>query len=77
MTEIRRPDGTLEVICRQCHSTSRCEVCGLVSEDRRAFGVRKVEGRWRVVCKKCIMGETEGGRPGAPGAPRGRPPRRR
>jgi hypothetical protein len=35
--------------------------------DRKKFNVRKVEGRWRVVCVKCVEGESEPGRPGRPG----------
>jgi hypothetical protein len=70
MTEIRHPDGSLEPVCRQCLKTSRCVLCGMVSDDRRKFGVRKVEGRWSVLCVKCVAAQS---RP----APPGRAPRRR
>jgi hypothetical protein len=72
VTEQRTPDGNVEVVCRHCRSTSRCEVCGMVSEDRRKFSVRKVEGKWRVVCAKCLLGETQPGHPGQPGRPPGK-----
>jgi hypothetical protein len=73
MTELKRPDGSIEVVCRVCQATSRCEVCGFVSDDRRKFGIRKVEGAWRVVCTKCIEGRTGPAprRPGARGPRRG------
>lgn len=57
--EVRRPDGTMEIICKHCQSTSRCDVCGYTSKERKDFGIRKVAGRWRVLCQKCIeKGET-------------------
>lgn len=67
VTEERAEDGSIEVVCRHCRRNSRCEVCGLVSDDRRQFNVRKVEGKWRVVCVKCVLGESRPGRPGRPG----------
>ncbi len=57
---VRRPDGTIETICKHCESASRCEVCGYSSRDRKSFGVRKVAGKWRVLCTKCLQKE-EGG----------------
>ena len=67
VTELRMADGTVEVVCRHCRATSRCDVCGMVSEDRKKFNVRKVEGKWRVVCVQCLAGESQPGRPGRPG----------
>ena len=65
MQEIRRPNGQIEAVCRHCLGTSRCEVCGFTSAERKQFGIRKVEGKWRVVCVKCIAGP-----PAPPAGPR-------
>ena len=59
VTEVKRPDGSVETVCRHCQRTSRCELCGFTSGDRKDFGVRKVSGRWRVLCSKCVQ-EHEG-----------------
>jgi hypothetical protein len=52
--EKRRPDGTLEVICKHCQSSSTCSLCGFSSPDRKDFAVRKVDSHWRVLCAKCL-----------------------
>ena len=67
ITEIRHPDGSFEPVCRQCLKTSRCELCGMVSDDRRKFGIRKVEGKWSVLCVKCIAAQSRPALPGRPG----------
>ena len=66
MRENRRPDGTIESVCVQCQSVSRCGLCGFSSKDQKNFGVRKVDGKWRVLCNKCVEGQ-EG--PSGPSGP--------
>jgi len=64
MQEVRRPDGTLEMVCAQCQAKSRCQLCGYSSKEPKDFGVRKINGKWRVLCQKCIEGQ---GGPSGPG----------
>ncbi len=60
VSEIRKADGTMETVCKHCQGTSRCEICGYTSRDRKNFAVRKLTGKWRVLCTKCLKKE-EGG----------------